>query len=81
MKDGTARWAAPAGRSSGCLRRAADKALETGDEPGFDGDRHPPLQKRVNGALDPIITRWRLMGRYHFGANVSGWGVSLGIRL
>ena len=41
----------------------------------------PPLQKRVNGALDPIITRWRLMGRYHFGANVSGWGVSLGIRL
>jgi len=30
-------------------------------------------------ALDGIATRWRLIGRYRFGENVSGWGVSLGI--
>jgi len=30
-------------------------------------------------ALDRWATRWRLMGRYHFGEDVRGWGVSLGI--
>jgi hypothetical protein len=31
------------------------------------------------GAFDRWVTRWRLMGRYRFGQNVTGWGVSLGI--
>jgi len=30
-------------------------------------------------ALDRIATRWRLIGRYRFGDNVSGWSISLGI--
>jgi len=30
-------------------------------------------------ALDRWATRWRLIGRYRFGNNVSGWGVGLGI--
>jgi hypothetical protein len=30
-------------------------------------------------ALDRIAKRWRLIGRYRFGQNVSGWGISLGI--
>ena len=31
------------------------------------------------GALDRIVTRWRLMARYRFGQNVTGWGLSLGM--
>ena len=30
-------------------------------------------------ALDRIVTRWRLMARYRFGQNVTGWGLSLGM--
>ena len=30
-------------------------------------------------ALERWATRWRLIGRYRFGQNVRGWGVSLGI--
>jgi hypothetical protein len=28
-------------------------------------------------AYNRIVTRWRLMGRYRFGSNVNGWGVSI----
>jgi hypothetical protein len=31
------------------------------------------------GVLDPLFTRVRLMGRYRFGENVTGWTVGLGI--
>ena len=31
------------------------------------------------GALDPLFTRARLMGRYRFGENVTGWTIGLGI--
>ena len=31
------------------------------------------------GALDPSFTRVRLMGRYRFGENVTGWTIGLGI--
>ena len=31
------------------------------------------------GALDRIVTRWRLMARYRFGENVTGWSVGLGM--
>jgi len=31
------------------------------------------------GALDPLFTRVRLMGRYRFGENVTGWTIGLGI--
>ncbi|MCJ7642440.1 MAG: hypothetical protein MUO29_11165 [Desulfobacterales bacterium] len=30
-------------------------------------------------ALDRWATRWRLIGRYRFGQNVTGYGISLGI--
>ena len=30
-------------------------------------------------ALDRIVTRWRLMARYRFGQNITGWGLSLGM--
>ena len=30
-------------------------------------------------ALDRIVTRWRLMARYRFGQNVTGWSVGLGM--
>ncbi len=30
-------------------------------------------------AYNRIVTRWRLMGRYRFGNDVSGWGVSIGM--
>ena len=30
-------------------------------------------------ALDRIVTRWRLMARYRFGQNVTGWSIGLGI--
>jgi hypothetical protein len=30
-------------------------------------------------AYDRIVSRWRLMGRYRFGSNVKGWGVSIGM--
>jgi hypothetical protein len=30
-------------------------------------------------AYNRIVTRWRLMGRYRFGKDVSGWGVSIGM--
>jgi len=31
------------------------------------------------GALDRIVTRWRLMARYRFGQNVTGWSIGLGM--
>jgi len=30
-------------------------------------------------ALDRIVTRWRLLARYRFGENVTGWSVGLGM--
>jgi len=30
-------------------------------------------------AFDPIVTRWRLMARYRFGQNVTGWSLGLGM--
>jgi len=30
-------------------------------------------------AFDRLVTRWRLMARYRFGQNVTGWSVGLGM--
>jgi hypothetical protein len=81
------RWRAPTGLRS--LDRPVRYVLEyafthyfgpDGDMLGFNNLNSVGAGLELDtGALDRIATRWRLMGRYRFGANVSGWGVSLGI--
>jgi hypothetical protein len=81
------RWRAPTGLRS--LDRPVRYVLEyafthyfgpDGDMLGFNNLNSVGAGLELDtSALDRWATRWRLMGRYRFGTNVSGWGVSLGI--
>lgn len=81
------RWRAPTGLRS--LDRPVRYVLEyafthyfgpDGDMLGFNNLNSVGAGLELDtSALERWATRWRLMGRYRFGANVSGWGVSLGI--
>jgi hypothetical protein len=81
------RWRAPTGLRS--LDRPVRYVLEyafthyfgpDGDMLGFNNLNSVGAGLELDtGALERWATRWRLMGRYRFGQNVSGWGVSLGI--
>jgi len=81
------RWRAPTGLRS--LDRPVRYVLEyafthyfgpDGDMLGFNNLHSVGAGLELDtSALDRWATRWRLMGRYRFGTNVSGWGVSLGI--
>jgi len=81
------RWRAPTGLRS--LDRPVRYVLEyafthyfgpDGDMLGFNNLNSIGAGLELDtSALDRIATRWRLIGRYRFGNNVSGWGVGLGI--
>jgi hypothetical protein len=81
------RWRAPTGLRS--LDRPVRYVLEyafthyfgpDGDMLGFNNLNSIGAGIELDAsALDRIATRWRLIGRFRFGENVSGWGVSLGI--
>jgi hypothetical protein len=81
------RWRAPTGLRS--LDRPVRYVLEyafthyfgpDGDMLGFNNLNSIGAGLELDtSALDRIATRWRLIGRYRFGNNVSGWGIGLGI--
>jgi hypothetical protein len=81
------RWRAPTGLRS--LDRPVRYVLEyafthyfgpDGDMLGFNNLNSIGAGLELDtSALDRWVTRWRLIGRYRFGQNVTGWGVSLGI--
>ena len=81
------RWRAPTGLRS--LDRPVRYVLEyafthyfgpDGDMLGFNNLNSIGAGLELDtSVLDRIATRWRLIGRYRFGNNVSGWGVGLGI--
>ncbi len=81
------RWRAPTGLRS--LDRPVRYVLEyaftryfgpDGDMLGFNNLNSVGAGLELDAsALERWATRWRLIGRYRFGQNVSGWGVSLGI--
>jgi hypothetical protein len=82
-----ARWRAPTGLRA--LDRPFRYVLEyaysyyfgpDGDMVGFNhlNSLGAGLELDI-GALDPSFTRVRLMGRYRFGENVTGWTIGLGI--
>src|SRR5512134_3629897 len=81
------RWRAPTGLRS--LDRPVRYVLEyafthyfgsDGDMLGFNNLNSAGAGLELDtGAWDTFFSRVRLMGRYRFGQNVSGWGVSLGI--
>jgi len=81
------RWRAPTGLRS--LDRPVRYVLEyafthyfgpDGDMLGFNNLNSIGAGLELDtGAWDTWVTRVRLMGRYRFGANVSGWGIGLGI--
>lgn len=82
-----ARWRAPTGL------RALDRPVRyvtefaysyyfgpNGDMLGFNHLTSLGLGLELDTrAFDRIVTRWRLMGRYRFGQNVTGWAFSLGM--
>jgi hypothetical protein len=82
-----ARWRAPTGLRS--LDRPVRYVLEyafthyfgpDGDMLGFNNLNSVGAGLELDtGALERWATRWRLIGRYRFGQNVSGYGISLGI--
>ncbi len=81
------RWRAPTGLRS--LDRPVRYVLEyaftyyfgpDGDMLGFNKLNSVGAGLELDtSALGRWATRWRLVGRYRFGQDVSGWGVSLGI--
>jgi len=81
------RWRAPTGLRS--LDRPVRYVVEyafthyfgpDGDMLGFNNLNSIGAGLELDtSALDRVATRWRLIGRYRFGENVSGWGISLGI--
>ena len=82
-----ARWRAPTGLRA--LDRPVRYVLEyaysyyfgpDGDMVGFNhlNSLGAGLELDI-GALDPLFTRARLMGRYRFGEKVTGWTIGLGI--
>jgi hypothetical protein len=81
------RWRAPTGLRA--LDRPVRYVLEyaftryfgpDGDMLGFNNLNSIGAGLELDtSALDRSAKRWRLIGRYRFGENVSGWGVSLGI--
>ena len=82
-----ARWRAPTGLRA--LDRPFRYVLEyaysyyfgpDGDMVGFNhlNSLGAGLELDI-GAWDPLATRVRLMGRYRFGENVTGWTIGLGI--
>jgi len=81
------RWRAPTGLRS--LDRPVRYVVEyafthyfgpDGDMLGFNNLNSIGAGLELDtSALDRVATRWRLIGRYRFGDNVSGWGISLGI--
>jgi len=81
------RWRAPTGLRS--LDRPVRYVLEyafthyfgpDGDMLGFNNLNSVGAGLELDtSAWDRWATRWRLMGRYRFGQNVSGYGISLGI--
>jgi hypothetical protein len=81
------RWRAPTGLRS--LDRPVRYVLEyafthyfgpDGDMLGFNNLNSVGTGLELDvGRWDTFVSRVRLMGRYRFGANVSGWAVSLGI--
>ena len=82
-----ARWRAPSGL------RALDRPVRyvtefaysyyfgpNGDMLGFNHLTSVGLGLELDTtAFDRIVTRWRLMARYRFGENVTGWSVGLGM--
>ena len=82
-----ARWRAPTGL------RALDRPVRyvtefaysyyfgpNGDMLGFNHLTSLGLGLELDTrAFDRIVTRWRLMARYRFGENVTGWSVGLGM--
>jgi hypothetical protein len=82
-----ARWRAPTGL------RALDRPVRyvtefaysyyfgpNGDMLGFNHLTSLGLGLELDTrAFDRIVTRWRLMARYRFGQNVTGWSVGLGM--
>ena len=82
-----ARWRAPSGL------RALDRPVRyvtefaysyyfgpNGDMLGFNHLTSLGLGLELDTtAFDRIVTRWRLMARYRFGENVTGWSVGLGM--
>jgi hypothetical protein len=81
------RWRAPTGLRA--LDRPVRYVLEyafthyfgpDGDMLGFNNLNSVGAGLELDiGRWDTVASRVRLMGRYRFGANVSGWGVGLGI--
>jgi hypothetical protein len=81
------RWRAPTGWRA--LNRPVRYVLEyafthyfgpDGDMLGFNNLNSVGAGLELDlGEWDTYVSRVRLMGRYRFGANVSGWAVSLGI--
>jgi hypothetical protein len=81
------RWRAPTGLRS--LDRPVRYVLEyafthyfgpDGDMLGFNNLNSIGAGLELDtSALDRWATRWRLIGRYRFGQNVRGFGISLGI--
>ena len=81
------RWRAPTGLRA--LDRPVRYVLEyafthyfgpDGDMLGFDNLNSLGAGLEVDtGAWDTFVTRVRLMGRFRFGQNVTGWAVGLGI--
>ena len=81
------RWRAPVGFEA--LNRPVRYVLEyaceyyfgpNGDMLGFSSLNSIGTGLELDtSAYNRMVTRWRLMGRYRFGYNVSGWGVSIGM--
>lgn len=81
------RWRAPAGFET--LNRSVRYVLEyaynyyfgpNGDILGFNSLNSLGAGMELDtSAYNRIVSRWRLIARYRFGDNVTGWGVSIGL--